>query len=182
MKKIECLCLITVTLVLSCASFKNELVKSGDRNEVIQNAILDFSKTTKLYKRDTVFSVSAGEDKDLLIVRVGKNSTKLLLTADTKAGVKNKLLPSRFIEKEGKLFFWWDDDYPLTEEAIAVFHKYNLFQNDQGGVITVPDFTTDDTQKAAHYYFCRNDLTRYKKVITNIGIGYYDPPKLECNL
>lgn len=180
--KVKFLCLlIMATLVLSCASFKKELIKSGGRNEVIQNAILIFSKTTRLYKRDTVFSVRTGEDKEILIVRVGKNSTKLLLTTDTEPGSKNKLLPSRFVEKDGKLFFWWDNDYPLTEEAIAVFHKYNLFQDDDGGVITVPNFTNDDAQKAAHYYFCKNDLTKYKEVITNKGIGYYDPPKLTCN-
>jgi hypothetical protein len=132
----KCLCLITVMLVLGCASLKRELIKSGNRNEVIQNAILDFSKTTRLYKKDTVFSVTTGDvNEEILVVRVGKNTTKLLLTADTRGGVKNKLFPSRFIEKDGKLFFWWDDDYPITEEALAVFKKYNLLQDDEGGLI-----------------------------------------------
>lgn len=173
-------CVLIAILTLSCASFKKQLIKSGGRNEAIQNAILDFS-STNLYHRDTVFSVRASSEDDPLIVRVGKNSTKLLFTADIKAGLKSNVLPSRFVEKGGKLFIWWDDNYPLTEEAIAVFQKYNLFQDDEGGLITVPNFTTDDSKKAAHYYFCKNDLTKYKRVITSIGIGYYDPPKLNCN-
>lgn len=181
MMKANSLCIIMVALVWGCATFKKELIKSGGRNEVIQNAILDFSRTTRLYEGDTVFSIRTGEDKEILIVRIGKNTTKLLLTAATRAGGKNNVLPTRFKEKDGKLFIWWDDNYPLTEEAIAVFHKYDLFQDDEGGVITVPDFAIDDARKSAHYYFCKSDLSKYKKVVTNKGIGYYDLPKLKCN-
>jgi hypothetical protein len=115
----------------------------------------------------------------MLAVRIGASHYRFLLTRDTKIGSKGKL-PSRFIEKNGKLFYWWDDDYPLTEEVIAVLKKYNLFQDDNDGLITVPENPTNDAQKGAHYYFCRSDLTKYKKVVTNKGMGYYDPPKFEC--
>jgi hypothetical protein len=180
MMKMKCFFLMIATIALGCTSIKKALIQSGGRNEVIQNAILDFSKT-RLYKKDTIFSVKTGDmDKNVLTVRIGKNSTKLLLTANTKVGSHSKL-PSRFIEKEGKLFFWWDDDYPLTEEALAIYKKYHLLQDDEGGIITVPDFIINDAQKAAHYYFCWDDLSIYKKVITNKGIGYYKPPKLKCS-
>jgi len=181
MRKI-CLFLITAILVLcgGCASFKKELIRSGSQNEAIQNAILDFSNTSRLYKIDVVFSVQTGyKGKKVLSVSIGKNNMKMLLTENTKVGSKSTL-PSRFVEKEGKLFYWWDNDYPLTEEALAVLHKYNLLQDDKDGTIKFPDFVIDDAQKAAHYFFCKNDLSKYKKVITNKGIGYYDPPKLNC--
>lgn len=171
---------MTATIMLSCSSFRNDLVKTGGRNGVIHNAIIDFSNTTRLFKRDTFFSITTGEDNKILIARIGKNGAKILLTRNAKIGARNNQIPTRFIEKKGKLFLWWDDDYPLTQEALDIYKKYNLLQDDRGGIITVPDFTNDDAQKAAHYYFCKNDLTRYKKVITNIGLGYYDPPSVEC--
>jgi starvation-inducible outer membrane lipoprotein len=164
-----------------CVSFKKELVQKGNQADAIQNAILDFSNTTRLYKKDTVFSVQTEEiGGEVLVVSIGKNNMKMLLTESTKVGSIGKL-PSRYVEINGKLFYWWDNDYILSEDAIAVFHKYNLLQDDEGGIIKFPDFIIDDAQKAAHYYFCKNDLTKYKKVITNIGIGYYDTPGLKCN-
>jgi hypothetical protein len=174
---------LMLVLFVGCASFKTGLIQTGGADEMIQNAILDFSNATRLYKKDTVFSVSVLEivDKDPIVVRIGSNTMNLLLTEETKVGSKGGKLPSRFIEKDGKLFFWWDDDYPLTEEALAVYEKYDLLQDDEGGVITVPEFTINDAQKAAHYYFCKNDPSKYKRVITNIGVGYYDPPTLKCD-
>lgn len=105
---------------------------------------------------------------------------KFLYTAKTTVGSKGSSLPTRYIEKDGKLFYWWDDDYPLTEEMLTILWKYNLICDDTVGLIGIPDFSTDDSQKAAHYYFCKNDLSKYKRIITNIATGYYKPPKLKC--
>lgn len=71
-------------LSASCASFngssfKDELVREGDRNDLIRNAILDFSNTTGIYKRDTVFSVNTCDiNEDVLVVSIGKNNIKML--------------------------------------------------------------------------------------------------------
>ena len=173
---------VVFVLFVNCRSQKELMTEATDQDDAIQIAISDFSKMRRLYKKDSVFSVGmsvlTGKHK-LLVVRVGKNNHKLLVTAETKIGVKGKL-PSRFIEKENKLFFWFDDDYPLTAEAMAVFQRYNLLQDDENGLVTFPDSVLDDAEKAAHYYFCKDNLAMYKRVVTNIGVGYYDPPKLEC--
>jgi hypothetical protein len=184
MKKNIFILVVISVVVVSCGSLKKTLNQSSNENDPIQIAILDFSKTSKLYKKDSVFSVEMfglSNNKDVIVVNIGKNITKLLLTKDAKVGSKGKL-PSHYIEKDGKLFFWWDDEYPLTENALAVFNKYNLLQDDMNGAIKIPDHVVfDDAQKAAHYYFCKEDLFKYKKVITNKGIGYYDAPNLNCN-
>jgi hypothetical protein len=185
MKKTSQFSSIILMLVLlgGCISVKKGLVQKGGIDDAIQNAILDFSNTTNLYKKNTVFSVSVFEvaNKDLIVVRIGINRMKLILTAKAKVGSLDSNLPTRFIEKDDKLIFWWDDKYPLTEETLDVYEKYNILQDDEGGVITVPEFVVNGSQKAAHYYFCKKDLTNYNRVITSKGIGYYDPPKLNCN-
>lgn len=175
--------LIAVMLFFqNCGSFKKEIIDTGYKNEAINNAILDFSNTSKTYKKSNVFSVDAMElveNDKLLVVRIGENGSKFLLNLNTKVGDKG-ILPSKYVEKNGKLFFWWDNDYPLTEEMLAVLNKYNLLQDNRDGWLKSPDFKVDDSQKAAHYYFCRNHLSIYKKIITSIGIGYYDAPNLDC--
>lgn len=171
---------LTCIIAVGCTSFKSNFIKDGGHNEAIKNAIIDFSHTCKLHKEDSIFLVSVHEiDIDLLAIRIGKNNIKLLLTADAEPGnITN--LPSRYVINNGKFFFWEDNDYPLTENILALYRKYNLLQNDEGGAIIFPDFLTDDTQKAAHYYFCKNDLTKYKKIITSKGIGFYSIPKVKC--
>lgn len=193
--------MITV-LSTGCATLKNDFNQSGGLNETVQNAILDFS-TTRLYKNDSVFSISYFDTlysmsldktdpnnykwvkgdvkKGIAAVGIRPNYNQLLLTADAKVGSKNSKLPTRFTISEGKLFYWWDKDYPLTERALSIYKQYDLLQDDEGGLITVPDFKTNDAQNAVHYYFCEKDLTNYKKVVTSKGIGYYEPPKLTCN-
>ncbi len=67
-------------------------------------------------------------------------------------------------------------NFTVTEEIIAVLWSYDLLQT----YSIIPDFSIDDTQKGADYYLCKNDLSKYKRVITNIGLGYYKPPVLRC--
>ena len=194
--------LIILLLLTSCGSFKKELVQTGSKNQAIQNAILDFSNTSRLYKQDSVFSVSFHEPLYRMVLKekgsenvewdfgkkhkringvsIGAYYNKMLLDT-TMLGRKGAKMPTRYIEKNNKLFYWDDDDYPLTEEMIMVLKKYNLLlNNDFDGLMKFYDFGTNDAQKGVHYYFCKDDLTIYRKVVTNKAIEYYDAPRLKC--
>lgn len=168
-------------LPLKNISFKKELIAKGGRDEAIYNAIIDFTNTSsKLYKYNSIFTIKTVEiNEEIMVVRIGKNSMQLLLTDSTITGSIG-FFPSKYFEKDDKLFFWWDDEYPLTDTALNVFKKYNLLQVTENTPIRFPDFVIDDSQKAAHYYFCKNDLTKYRVVMNNKAIGLYKPPKLNC--
>ncbi len=162
------------------APFRKELARSGDSNAAFHNAILDFAATSRLYNEDTVFLVSIEQSgSSSLRVSILGEPPKLLVTAKVTVGSRTHM-PSRYTEQEGKLFFWRDADYPLTAEALAVYQKYGLLQDDRGGLLTVPDLWIDDAKKGVHYYFCPDDLSRYRKVTTRIAMGWYTPPKLRC--
>lgn len=183
--KIKVICLLIIyalTYLTACASYKESLVKVGDHSDAINNAIIDFSNTTKLYSKNRIFNASLYEsqDEDLLIVRIGINNMKLLLTDKVEVGKIGGKIPTMFIEQEMKLFFWYDDNYPLTKEALEIYAKYDLLQDDENGVIKIPAMVINDSQKAAHYYFCKENLRSYKKVITNRAIGYYKAPAVNC--
>lgn len=192
---------IIVTLSMSCASYKNNLIRSGESIHAIENAIRDFSNKGKSYKRNAVFTLMVADTfYKMILEKVGQRDYKwkkgimyqeiigvsiipyphpFLFRANVEIE-KNGHLPTRYIEKDGKLFYWWDPHYPLTEETLAVYRKYNLLKDDEGGLIKFLDIQTDHDTKSAHYYFCRNDLSKYKRIDTNTGMGYYDPPKGIC--
>jgi hypothetical protein len=199
--------IFVIVFIIGCKPLHVTLTSSGEnmKDAVIRNSILDFSSSCKLYKKDSIFSVSFVDsvytlaldsevsrrykDKyydDLVCVSIIAHRidtmcegccNKFLYTAQTTVGSKGKL-PSRYIEKDRKLFFWWDDDFPLSEKMISILWKYNLLCDDTAGLIGIPEFTINDKQKGASYYFSKYNLSKYKRVVTNIGYGYYKPPKL----
>ena len=183
--KIKVICLLIIyalTYLTACASYKESLVKVGDHSDAINNAIIDFSNTTNLYKKDSIFFIVFHETqrKDVIFVRIGSNNMKLLLTDEVQVGKIGGKIPTRYIEQNQKLFFWYDDNYPLTENAMSIYEKYDLLQDDENGVITVPAFVLNDTQEVAHYYFCKEDLRTYQKIITKRAIGNYKAPAINC--
>lgn len=182
MKKVNLLFLIgLIFLFQNCSSFKKELISKGNKDDAIKNATLDFSMTSKFYKESNVFSVTAvgmENNENLIVVRIGRNNENFILNPGVE--ITSIGLPSRYIENNGKLFIWWDNTYPLTGEMISVLKKYNILQEIKDNWVNPSDFKINDSQKATHYYFCKDDLSTYKKVITKIGIGYYTPPNLNC--
>jgi hypothetical protein len=193
---------VLVILLVGCKSPKEMQKPNGVPTDPIGLAISDFMKTRAFKKKDSVYSVAfrdtlfrmvltkldngnaewiPGKLYDgIIAVRISASNYQFLLADEAKVGSKGKL-PSKFIVKNGKLFYWWDNNYPLTQEMLDILKKYDLFQDNQGGLITIPINRTDDSQKGSHYYFCREDLSKFKRIVTNIGMGYYDPPNLNCS-
>lgn len=183
-----------LVLILSCSTYKNSLVSNGNKNQAIKNIIIDFSNTSKLYKKHGVFEV---EFIDTLyrkeLEKIDKRNYRWVngkpydeIFAITISPMTNeftylltdslKILPSRYIEQNGKLFFWDDENYELNEETINILKKYNVAKEDYVN----PIFIIDETQKAVNYFICRSDFTNYKKVTNSIAIEYFDAPEINC--
>jgi len=199
--------IFTIVLIFACCSIKAQLSQAKASNikesdHAIPIAIRDFSKT-KLFKKDSVFWVTLYDTLHHAAVdTISKNSyayrrgqaypnivavdiigwpDKLFL--DTTVDLSNqKGIPSRFIELNGKLFIWWDKHYKLTDSAIEMLDKYHIIG--RGGHNDWYKFMpgTDDAKQSAQYYFCKSNLSVYKKKITIIAIGHYDPPNLNCDV
>jgi len=165
------LSVLIVLSLISCNAYKEELKVNGYESEAIHNAILDFSNKSPLFRKDTIFSVNVIKtfDSTKYVIGIIGDDMKILVNDSIRAmiGLKVKTIPTRYLEIENRLFTWWDDDYPLTKQTLEIYKRYNLLQDDEGGWIKFPDF-------------CKNNLTIYKKVTTNIGFGYYEPPVINC--
>lgn len=181
-KHIFHICLLIFCLS-SCKSIKKTSVTLEKQADLIQLAISDFSKGWCIFKRKSIYAINtrpAANNPNVSIVSIGENNTKLLLTSKVKVGSKGTI-PSRYFEKNGDLFYWRDDNYPLTDETLAIFRKYNLLQDDLGGEILIPDNTLDEKRKFSIYYFCKNNPNIYKKLITNKGRFYDQAPNISCD-
>ena len=165
----------------------------------IYEAITDFADNCRLFKQDSIFHIRIQDTlkhytlqrnqgalkwicdsvyANLFVINIIPSINKLFYFPDAVVGSKGKL-PSRYVIVKGKLFYWDDDDYPLTEEMLSVLKKYNVL-TDMIYDGMLPEFLIDDAQKGAHYYFCKNNLLKYKRIITSKAAGYYRPPKLKC--
>jgi len=192
------LILLICVFIFSCNTWKESLVKEGNQENAIHNAILDFMHTKKLFSQDSVFSIHIEDplysrklvdvdertskwvrDKkydDIIGISIVGDEEKIYHKEEIEIGSFDKR-PSRFVIKDNKLFYWYDDNYPLSQETVDVLNQYNKLQKIDS--IADAELVFDDGKKGATYHFCRNDLSRYKKEITTIAMGY-DVPNLSC--
>lgn len=168
-------------ILCSCAVNKSIMQEYGDFNTALENAISDFQKT-RLNKKHNVFSVDFKEVNESVIgiSILPVDYTYYITLIDT---IGSTRLPTKHVVKEGKLFYWYDSDYGLTKALVDDFHQFNLIDSvDHADLVALLGLGTyfDDGAKGIHYYFCKNDLTKYKRVISKWAIEEYPPPKLRC--
>ncbi|HTE00049.1 MAG TPA: hypothetical protein VK668_12225 [Mucilaginibacter sp.] len=116
---------------------------------------------------------------DIIAVNILPDSNRFFLDT-TIATAQNKGVPSQCIEQNGKLFFWYDKQYPLTNNTIKLLDKYHRLW--RGASINAEDhpFAINELAQSIQYYFCKSNLSVFKKVITNRAIGAYEPPNVTC--
>jgi hypothetical protein len=169
----------------SCSTPKASIQRSEKPKDAIQIAIEDFTTKCRLYKEDSVFDVKlwnlAGNDrfKDFVIVSIMGLRRKIVLEPEDTIGGKGKS-ETRLYERDGKIFIWRDESFPLTQKALDVFQRHNLIETDSIKIKYL-EYPRDDSQKGAVYFFCKGNLAIYKRVVTNKGVGYFTPPVLKCS-
>ena len=165
----------------------------------IYEAITDFADNCRLFKQDSIFYITTLDTlkhytlqrnqgtlewicdsiyANLFVINIIPSINKLFYFPDAVVGSKGKL-PSRYVIVKGKLFYWDDDDYPLTEETLSVLKKYDAL-TDMIHDRVLPETVLDESKKSIHYYFCRNNLLKHKRAVSSKSAGYYRPPKLKC--
>jgi hypothetical protein len=169
--------------ILGCKGQLESAKQYTGISDSILVSITDFTNGSGLYEKDSVFVVRSKELSnypDLFVVTIGRATSKLLMTKADKVGQVGKL-PTRYFEKDRKLFYWWDETTPLTQGALDLYMKYNMLQFEEEGKISSPETIFNKNKEGAHYYFCKNNRAKFKRKITDKGIGYYKPPKLNCS-
>lgn len=181
MKSYSYIIILFILFLSSCSAWKASLVSSGDQNDAVRNAITDFLHTEKLSKQDSVFSVSIDTvNSEILGIGILGYEDKLILHPDNKIGASDPSFPTKYIEKENRLFYWYDPTSSITNDLMSVLLRYNKIDSSYVKGNYELSVRFDDSKRGVDYYFCKNNLVKYKKVVTSIAMGYYDPPKLKC--
>ena len=187
-------------LLTDCYSQEKYIPQSTNFAEfAIYEAITDFADNCRLFKQDSIFYITTLDTlkhytlqrnqgtlewicdsiyANLFVINIIPSINKLFYLPDAVVGSKGKL-PSRYVIVKSKLFYWDDDDYPLTEETLSVLKKYDAL-TDMIHDRVLPETVLDESKKSIHYYFCRNNLLKYKRAASSKSAGYYRPPKLKC--
>ena len=194
-----CGCLLTFLISLeSCASWKGTLTSSGNSNDAVNNAITDFLHTTKLSKTDTIFSVSFSEyeniiydhesnkvifipkNEDIIIISISGAGEKIYPSEKNKIGTYDEIFPTQYTIRDEKLFYWSDTTQVITQEIISVLERYNNIDFEWKKEYDLPPLGINDGGEAIVYYFCKHDLTNYKKMRADNMRRQYRTPKLKC--
>ena len=187
-------------LLVNCYSQEKYIPQSTNFAEfAIYEAITDFADNCRLFKQDSIFYITTLDTlkhytlqrnqgtlewicdsiyANLFVINIIPSINKLFYFPDAVVGSKGKL-PSRYVIVKSKLFYWDDDDYPLTEETLSVLKKYDAL-TDMIHDRVLPETVISDSKEIAFYYFCRNNLLKHKRAVSSKSAGYYRPPKLKC--
>jgi hypothetical protein len=170
--------LFIVVFLLGCTSWKSSLNRNGDFNVAIKNAVIDMIHTNERFiQNDSVFSVNTlNLNGNLIGVSFFGTVNKFIIINNKKTD--SSMFPTRYYEHSNKLFYWKDSNVELNNEIIEKLHQYNMIDTLES--IAFAELNIDDSKKGIHYYFCKNNLSKYKKVKTNRILGSYEMPKLNC--
>lgn len=177
-------CIIVLFALLffdGCSPWKDKMIYKGDQNDAVQNAIVDFLHTENArLKKDSVFWIQVMNLNDQIVCVdfSGATDYKESPHPKNKIGTSIPGFPTNFIEKEGKLFYWYDPGHTITSDLIAVLSKYKHIDSIYvKGLPGISQYMPPNKEgvKSVQYFFCRCNLLKYKKVITERVIGYYKP-------
>lgn len=185
--------------------FTTPMEKSGTLGKeiAISKSIEDFCQSERMFQIESVFWVEYYDSigrmerekidslnykwvrnkvfEDKVAVSIAPNYNEKLLLPEYKIGEIVEGLPSRYALIDGKLFYWYDSNYPLTEEMLQLLEHFNLIQRPEDSLTEVRTITVPTCNYALHYYYCRNNLSKFVKTSSKIAIQYYNIPLLNCN-
>lgn len=174
-------------LVFFSLAFLNNSCKSshktrefGNLHDAIIRSIDDFkSQRGTLFKSDSVFFIINEEDTDYFRITIIGDDEDKYLYSPAKNPQENRI-PNNYLEFNNKLFIWYDSNREITKQTIEIYKKFDLLIDDEEGSIKFLDNDIlDDKKKGTTYFFCKNDLSKFKKIISSFSRKY--KVQLKCD-
>lgn len=166
--------------LVNCSPWKDNLTANGGYETAIDNAITDYLNTSRLNKEFNTYHVIKISNQNTIGVSINGDTNKWQM-GEMKVGDKNEYFPTKFKKVDDKLFYWSDSTVTINNDIIDVMKKYDILDTEKHPNYVIPDETGRYSEGAVHYYFCKTNYLKYKKVNSKVSIGYYKPPSLNCN-
>jgi hypothetical protein len=172
--------IIVITLLESRTSWKDAMVAKGDRNDAIKNAIIDFTHARRFYRKDTVFDFLIKDiNDDVLAITILGERNKVAVITENEVDYSYKAFPTRYVERDGKMFYWHDSTVNTPPELITKLSKMTRIDTAIIGKY-LPQTWNVDYERNVTYYFCKSDLKRYKRVYTRNPRAWFEAPEIIC--
>jgi hypothetical protein len=166
---------ILLLVIQNCTISKQEISLTGNYEPAIKNAIIDF-RTSSLAKRDSTFLVRFRElDGGIIGVSLYGTVNKFRILRHG----NSSRLPNKYIEYKGKLFYWNDENSSADADIIPKLNEYHVLDSLED--ISQIVFVHDDAKKTTYYFFCKQNLSRYKKTASNRTWKYARPQNFVCS-
>ncbi|KAB1232556.1 hypothetical protein [Chryseobacterium viscerum] len=164
-------------LTQNCKSWEKQLSQQGDKDIAIKNAIIDFCNNSTLSHKDKVFTINYKEyNTGVIGVSILGDINKVYIVN----GVPKTRIKDQYIEYENKLFYWYDEKKGKNPDIIKKLYEYKVI--DSVKILTEDmGFNIDDAKKAAHYYFCKENLLNYQKEENSIAMPKQLSISLNCS-
>lgn len=181
MKIYKFIVVASILLATSCAIWKKNLSPAGGLTAIIHNVITDFENTSKLFDRDSVFSVMVTDMDNYYIVGIGGVVNKIYPQKKEIIGVYDETLPNKYVIRKGKLFYWTEPNEKISEKIIDILTEYDQLDfNWRDEHDDLPPLKIDDGKDGIVYYICKNNIIRYKKTGTNTLKKHFKIPHITC--
>ena len=178
--------LLLIISLQSCNGYKKKLIINGNQGNAIENMIMDFSNTEK-GRINKVYNISI-ENESTSLYHFNIDSVDNVYTYK-RVSIGNKVsgFPSKFIEVKKRLYIWEDSTQIVSQEIIKKLHKYKVLDSTiykiEIGELSeekAPSYKTNELRKSLNYFFCKNNITQYIKVKTNMYITETNYPQIDC--
>lgn len=202
----EIILLLLSLMFFNCSSYNTTVFKGkGSVEQARLNVINDFVSTVDYQTSQYYLNKREGKAFDVywIINRDIKekniyafaifpehNGYISLSIEDSLGKVPKSNFPNNYIVKEQTLFIWKDSVTPLKQDVLDIMNNYHVLDSVDIKIdlnILPKDYedermiVMDDDLKSVHYYICKSNLEKYKKVITNKALGYYKLPRIKCS-
>lgn len=175
--------LICFFLLENCAitKWQDTLISKGNINDAVNNAIIDFVHTSKISKKDSVFNVTVTDiNEEKITITIGVADDVIYPNMKNIIGAYDNVFPTRYIVINDKLFYWNDTTQVITQEVFFILEKYNHIDYRWKEYPVIVGGVHNDRFKGVVYYFCKNDLTNYKKTGVSNFRKHNKVPTLNC--
>ena len=173
-----------ILTIISCVKMPIKKVENNINNQVINNIIYDFANKEK-YKKNGTYQIIELEESDKLycymFVKPQFYSPRMSDTIE----VTTASFPTRYLKFKKALFVWNDFEYPISQDLLKEYSKRNLIDSslikeEKGVISNRPLITTNEKTKAVFYYVCKDNPTRFIKLINNKVLNIIDYPVIDC--
>ena len=166
---------IAIFLLIGCASVKNtEAKKNVDPIHIAINDFVRSPKPKDFWGKKTFFICMVDVNDSIVGVALFHSKNKeFIKEGENIVGTYRTDFPTDYLEKGNKFFYWNDPTKAVTQEILDKLDQYNLLEFG-------PMYVVTGRQKGFGYYFCKNNFSKYKKVISRAAVGSYEPPQIKC--